>query len=215
MNTIPLILIIATCLISYKGFNDYIFFEKNKFNVGAILNKKEYHRLIISGFLHGDWMHLLFNMLSLYFFQEIVLYFFGHIGFLLLYFGSMLLGNLFSLFIYKKNIHYSAIGASGAISGIIFSAIAMHPHLTIGVFFIPITGYIFGLLYFGYSVFMMINPKRWDNMGHSAHLGGAVFGILYAFLMESKLVMYHINYILIMSLPLIYLIYHIFFKKKK
>lgn len=212
--TLLLIIIIATAFISHKGFNDRMFFEQYKFNVGAIINRKEHIRLISSGFLHADWVHFAFNMLSLYFFNEIVSYFFGNIGFLLIYFGSMLLGNIFSLLIYKNQPWYSAIGASGAVSGIIFSAIAINPHITIGLFFIPVTGYIFGLLYFGYSVYMMLHPKQWDNMGHSAHLGGAIFGILYSIISNTDLVIENSRYILIMSLPLIYLAYHILQKKK-
>ena len=191
-----------------------MFFDKYKFNVSSIVNRKEQIRLISSGFLHADWMHLFFNMLSLYFFQGIVFQFFGMIGFLLIYFGSMILGNLFSLMIYKNQPWYSAIGASGAVSGIIFSAIAMYPELKIGVFFIPVTGWIFGLLYFGYSVYMMLNPKQWDNMGHSAHLGGATFGIVYALVTRTEYVIENIYYIAIMSLPLIYLAQHILKEKK-
>ena len=212
---LSLIIILATCAISYKGFNDRLFFEKYKFNVSSILYKKEQVRLISSGFLHSDWIHLFFNMLSLYFFQDIVNQFFGTIGFLLIYFGSMILGNIFSLMIYKNQPWYSAIGASGAVSGIIFSAIAMYPELRIAIFFIPITGWIFGFLYFGYSVYMMLNPKQWDNMGHSAHLGGAIFGILYAFIFHTEYVIENIYYILIMSIPLIYLAFHILNKNKK
>ncbi len=90
----------------------------------------------------------------------------------------MILGNLFSLQIYQKQPWYSAIGASGAVSGIIFASIAMAPN-EISVNFLP--GWLFGTLYFGYSVYMMLNPKQWDNLGHAAHLGGAFFriGILY------------------------------------
>lgn len=191
-----------------------MFFEKYKFNVSSIISKREQIRLVSSGFLHADWMHLFFNMLSLYFFQEIVFQFFGMIGFLLIYFGSMILGNIFSLMIYKNQPWYSAIGASGAISGIIFSAIAIYPELKIGIFFIPVTGWIFGLLYFGYSVYMMLTPNQWDSIGHSAHLGGAVFGIIYAIVTRTEYVIENIYYIAIMSLPLIYLAQHILKRKR-
>lgn len=211
MNTIALIIIASTCLFSYKGFNDRLFFEKYKFNIGSIINKKENIRLLSSGFLHGDWMHLFFNMLSLYFFQSIVFYYFKELGFILIYFGSMLLGNIFTLMIYKKQPWYSAIGASGAVSGIIFSAIAMAPN-EINVNFLP--GWLFGTLYFGYSVYMMLNPKQWDNLGHSAHLGGAVFGLVYAFIIKPEYVIDNAFYIGIMALPLLYLAYYLFTNKK-
>lgn len=211
MNPIVLIIIAVTCIISYMGLNNTRMFEKYKFNVSAINNKKEYFRLISSAFLHADFMHLFFNMFSLFLFQEIVMAFFGNIGFLIIYFGSLLLGNLFSLLIYKNQPWYSAIGASGAVSGIIFAAIAMAPN-EISVNFLP--GWIFGTLYFGYSVYMMLNPKQWDNLGHSAHLGGAFFGLVYAIAIAPERAMANSLYIGIMALPLLYLSYEIFVRKR-
>ncbi|BAP32046.1 S54 family peptidase [Chryseobacterium sp. StRB126] len=211
MDILVLIIIAVTCVFSYMGFNNTALFEKYKFNVGAITNRKEYIRLISSAFLHADFMHLFFNMLSLYFFQGVVVHFFGEIGFLIIYFGSMILGNLFSLQIYQKQPWYSAIGASGAVSGIIFASIAMAPN-EISVNFLP--GWLFGTLYFGYSVYMMLNPKQWDNLGHAAHLGGAFFGLVYSIILHPQLAMTNILYLGVMSLPLIYLGYQIFVRKR-
>lgn len=212
MNIVVIILIAITCFISYRGFQDRALFEKYKFNVGAISQRKEYIRLISSGFLHADWSHLFFNMLSLYFFQGIVIEFFGIEGFLLIYFASMILGGLFSLFIYKHQPWYSAIGASGAVSGIIFASIAMAPN-SINVNFLP--GWLFATLYFGYSVYMMVKPQQWDNLGHAAHLGGAFFGLIYAVVLYPETAMSNSMYLGIMSLPLLYLGYHIFIRKGK
>ncbi|WP_415327573.1 rhomboid family intramembrane serine protease [Chryseobacterium sp. MMS23-Vi53] len=211
MSPIVLVIIAVTCIVSYMGLNNVAMFEKYKFSVSAINNRKEYFRLITSAFLHADFMHLFFNMLSLYFFQGVVMVFFGNIGFLIIYFGSLILGNLFSLMIYKNQPWYSAIGASGAVSGIIFASIAMAPN-EISVNFLP--GWIFGTLYFGYSVYMMLNPKQWDNLGHSAHLGGAFFGLVYSIVMHPQLALSNLYYLGVMSLPLIYLGYQIFVKKK-
>ncbi|AZB11056.1 rhomboid family intramembrane serine protease [Chryseobacterium sp. G0162] len=211
MDIFVLIIIAVTCVFSYMGFNNTVLFEKYKFNVGAITNRKEYIRLISSAFLHADFMHLFFNMLSLYFFQGVVVHFFGKVGFLIIYFGSMILGNLFSLQIYQKQPWYSAIGASGAVSGIIFASIAMAPN-EISVNFLP--GWLFGTLYFGYSVYMMLNPKQWDNLGHAAHLGGAFFGLVYSIVLHPQLAMSNILYLGVMSLPLIYLGYQIFIRKR-
>jgi membrane associated rhomboid family serine protease len=211
MNPIVLSIIAITCIISYVGLNNINIFEKYKFNVSAINNKKEYIRLISSAFLHADFMHLLFNMLSLYFFQGAVTMYFGTVGFIIIYFGSLILGNLFSLMIYKNQPWYSAIGASGAVSGIIFASIAMAPN-EISVNFLP--GWIFGTLYFGYSVYMMLNPKQWDNLGHSAHLGGAFFGLVYSVVMHPQLALSNVYFLGVMSLPLAYLAYQIFVKKK-
>ena len=136
MNTVLLIVIAATAIISFVAFNNSAIFEKYKFNVSAIQQRKEYIRLISAGFLHADMMHLLFNMLTLYFFGPIVIQAFGEIGFLIIYFGSIILGNLFSLYLYKKQGWYSAIGASGGVSGILFAAIAVFPQIGIYFFFI-------------------------------------------------------------------------------
>ncbi|MCD0455280.1 rhomboid family intramembrane serine protease [Chryseobacterium sp. LC2016-27] len=215
MNIIILIIAI-TAIISFIAFNNKEIFEKYKFNVGAITHRKEYVRILSAGFLHADIMHLLFNMMTLYFFGPVILEGFGNIGFLIIYFGSILLGNIFSLFIYQKQPWYSAIGASGGVSGILFAAIAMMPNIGIYFFFIPIPipGFIFGLLYFSYSVYMMLNPKQWDNLGHAAHLGGAFFGLVYAVIIQPQSAIEHSMFIGIMSLPLIYLAYEIFIRKR-
>lgn len=213
---ILIIIIAITAIISFIAPNGSSNFEKYKFSVGAIMNRKEYVRLISSGFLHADIMHLVFNMLTLYFFGPVVIQGFGNLGFLLIYFGSILLGNMFSLFIYQKQPWYSAIGASGGVSGILFASIALIPHLEIYMFFIPIgiPGYIFGLVYFSYSVYMMLNPNQHDNIGHAAHLGGAFFGLLYAVAIQPQSAMANALYIGIMALPLIYLAYEIFVRKR-
>ncbi len=215
MNIIIAIIVI-TAIISLAALNNSSIFEKYKFSVGAITQRKEYIRLLSAGFLHADLMHLAFNMLTLYFFGPIVLEGFGNIGFILIYFGSIILGNLFSLFIYQKQPWYSAIGASGGVSGILFAAIALYPAIKIFIFFIPIgiPGFIFGLLYFSYSVYMMLNPSQHDNIGHAAHLGGAFFGLVYAVLNQPSAAIANSLYIGIMALPLIYLSYEIFVRKR-
>lgn len=209
-------IIIITAVISFAAPMGSANFEKYKFSVGAIFNRKEYIRLLSSGFLHADIMHLVFNMLTLYFFGPVVIQGFGNLGFLIIYFGSILLGNMFSLFVYQRQPWYSAIGASGGVSGILFASIALIPHLEIYMFFIPIgiPGYIFGLVYFSYSVYMMLNPTHNDNIGHAAHLGGAFFGLIYAVANQPQAAIENSMYLGIMSLPLIYLGYEIFVRKR-
>lgn len=216
MDTFLLIIIAATAIISFVAFSNRQMFEKYKFNVGAILHRKEYIRLISAGFLHGDMMHLLFNMMTLYFFAPIVIQAFNPVGFLVVYFGSILLGNVFSLYLYKSQSWYSAIGASGGVSGILFASIAMIPDLGIYFFFIPIAipGYIFGLAYFSYSVYMMLNPRQGDNIGHAAHLGGAFFGLIFAVALQPERAIQNALYLVIMALPLIYMSYMVFVKKR-
>lgn len=216
MHPVLLIIIAITVVISLMGFQNIQLFEKYKFNVSAIRYKKEYIRLLSAGFLHADWGHLFFNMLTLYFFGPIVLQVFGILGFLTIYVASIIAGNLFSLFLYQKQGWYSAIGASGGVSGILFAAIAVFPMIELYLFLIPIPvkGYIFGALYFGYSVYMMLNPRPQDNIGHAAHLGGAAFGLVYSVIMEPDVALGNARYLLIMALPLIYMGYQVFVKKK-
>ena len=196
-----IIILIATIAMSYYGFNNATFFNRYMFNVGAV-QKGDYVRLISSGFLHANWEHLIFNMISLFFFYEVVTDSMGELLFVFIYFGSMLLGNVFSLQIYKRQSYYSAIGASGAVSGIIFTAIALYPK-AIKVNFLP--GWLFGALYFGYSVFMMFNPQKGDNLGHTAHIGGALFGLAVVVLYAPTIVMHNALYLGIMALPLVYM----------
>ena len=196
-----IIILIATIAMSFYGFNNATFFNRYMFNVGAV-QKGDYVRLISSGFLHANWEHLIFNMISLFFFYEVVTDSMGELLFVFIYFGSMLLGNIFSLQIYKRQSYYSAIGASGAVSGIIFTAIALYPK-AIKVNFLP--GWLFGALYFGYSVFMMFNPQKGDNLGHTAHIGGALFGLAVVVLYAPTIVVHNALYLGIMALPLVYM----------
>ncbi len=219
MDTVLIIIIAATAIISYFGFSNAELFEKYKFNVGAIKHHKEYIRLISAGFLHADWLHLILNMYVLYSFSPPIMATFGMVGFLIIYFGSVIAGNLFSLYVYGNQSWYSAIGASGGVSGIIFASVALYPDLIkIGIIFLPpelsLPGYLFGLLYFGYSVYMMLNPRPHDNIGHAAHLGGAFFGLVYTVATLPEVAMSNAMYLGIMSLPLIYLAYMVFVKKR-
>ncbi len=217
MNIVLLIIIVITCVISYVGFQQPEFFQKYKFEVGSIQRRKEYLRLLSAGFLHADFIHLLLNMYVLYAFGPFVIQVFGVVSFLIIYLGSILLGNLFCLYHYRNVPFYSAIGASGGVSGLIFAAVILDPvNIKLGILFIPIAipGFIFGALYFGYSVYMMLNPRMNDNIGHAAHLGGAFFGLVYGVAMFPELAMQNALYIVIMALPLIYLAYEIFIKKR-
>jgi len=144
---------------------------------------------------------------------------FGIIGFLIIYIGSILIGNLFSLLIYKNQGWYAAIGASGGVAGIIFAGVSLSPKLIkVGIIFLPpelsLPGFIFGFLYFGYSVYSMLNPRMNDNIGHAAHLGGAFFGLVYSIAIYPQLAMSNALFLLIMSAPLIYLAYEIFIRKR-
>jgi membrane associated rhomboid family serine protease len=158
-------------------------------------------------------------MYVLYSFGPAILSAFGVGGFLMIYIGSIILGNLLSLLIYKNQSWYSAIGASGGVAGVIFASVSLDPVFTkIGIIFLPpqlsIPGYIFGFLYFAYSVYSMLYPRNNDNIGHAAHLGGAFFGLIYSVLIFPQLAMQNILYLGIMALPLMYLSYEIFIRKR-
>jgi len=200
-----LVIILINVAVSYKGLTDHVFFDNYKFEVDRILKYKEYRRLITSGFLHVSWMHLILNMLSLYLFSS----FMGNLGwlsFLIIYMSSLIGGDLLALFIHRQHGDYSSVGASGAVCGIIFASIALFPGMKILLFgVLPLPGWAYGLLYIGYSMYG-IRSKR-DNIGHEAHLGGALIGMVIAVVLEP--VAFANNYItiLLITVPVIVFIY--------
>jgi membrane associated rhomboid family serine protease len=204
-GALSLLIIVVTFFVSYKGFKDHFFFEKYEFGVDKIRLYKDYKRLLTSGFLHVNWMHLIFNMLALFFFAGGLANALGAVQFLLIYFISMVGGNLLSLLIYKNQGDYTSVGASGAVCGIIFASIALFPGMRVGLFFIPIPGWLFGLLYVAYSIYG-VRSKR-DNIGHEAHLGGALIGMAVALLMEPYAFIQNYVTILVIAVPSIIFIY--------
>ncbi len=202
MDRVVLLIIIANVLFSFKGFKDRVFFEKYKFQIGPIINGEKI-RVLTSGFLHVDQSHLFFNMLTLYFFANSVI---GHVGvlkFLVIYIGSLLAGSLFALTFHKKEAYYSAVGASGAVMGVLYAAIMLNPDMRLYMFFIPIPipAYIFGVGYLLYSIFGMKN--QWGNIGHSAHLGGAIGGFLLTILLYPQVIVENQTMVLILAIPIV------------
>src|SRR5215831_13558473 len=181
MNTlgiISIVIIIANVIFSYRGFTHISFYEKYKFEVEKILLYRQYYRIISSGFLHVNWMHLIFNMLSLYFFSGGLEAFLGDFNYLLIYFSSLIGGSLLSLFIHRHHGDYTAVGASGAVNGVIFATIALFPTMNINLLFIPMPAWLFGILFVIFSIYGVRSRK--DNIGHDAHLGGALIGMAIA-----------------------------------
>lgn len=204
LDLVTIIIIAANVIISYKGFGDYNFFDKYKFQIGPV-QRGEKIRMLSSGFLHADTQHLLFNMLSLYFFADVVIALLSPIQFLLIYFGSLLAGSLLALYFHKNEYQYSAVGASGAVSGIIYSAILLQPGMDLYMFFIPIPipAYIFGIGYLLYSIYGMKN--RVGNIGHDAHFGGAVGGYIITLLLSPWLFETNLLMIVLLAIPIILL----------
>jgi len=199
-----IIIIVANVIISMKGFNDMSFFEKYKFNVGGI-RRGEQIRMFSSAFLHADFSHLLFNMLTLYFFADVVINQVGVSFFVIIYVVSLLAGNLLAYYFHKDEPHYSAIGASGAVMGILYSAILFYPDMGLYLFFIPIPipAWLFGMAYLLYSIYGMKN--RVGNIGHDAHIGGAVGGYALTLLFAPYLFETSLWIVILLAVPLIIL----------
>ena len=189
MNQAVLLIIVANVLVSMKGFNDYAFLNKYKFQVGSILSGEKV-RMLTSGFLHVDWIHLGFNTPY----------------FLIIYFGSLLTGSLYSLMYHKKEPYYSAVGASGAVSGIIYSSILLYPDMSLYLLFIPIPipGYIFGIGYLLYSIYGM--KKQVGNIGHAAHLGGLMGGFGLTLLLFPSLFFVNKLMVVLLAIPILLLL---------
>jgi membrane associated rhomboid family serine protease len=206
MNNAVYVIIAINLFISYKGFNDRLFFEKYMLRVGSIINGKEYVRVISSGFLHADWTHLFFNMITLYFFGPELLAHAGIPNFLIIYFGSLVFGSMLSIYLNRNNWMYSAIGASGAISGVIFSSIIIIPGMSLYIFPIPIQlpGWLFGIGYVLYSIYGIKNQL--GNIGHGAHLGGGIAGILITIILIPSVVIKSWLIILLLLIPFVILI---------
>lgn len=204
LDLITGILIAANVIISYKGFGDYGFFDKYKFQVGAV-RRGEQVRMFSSGFLHANTQHLLFNMITLYFFADVVIRLMNPIQFLIIYAGSLLLGSLLSLYFHKNEYNYSAVGASGAVSGVIYSAILLQPGMNLYLFLIPIPipAYLFGIGYLLYSIYGMKN--RIGNIGHDAHFGGAIGGYLITLILVPSLFKTDLLMIGLLAIPIVLL----------
>ncbi len=173
------LLLLLNILISYRGFVNRPFFDAYKFEVDGILLHKEYKRLVSSGFLHANWLHLIFNMIALNSFCDGLSWRAGEVQVILIYFAALLGGNLLALYLHRNHGDYSAIGASGAVSGVVFACVALDPGIRISILLLPdMPGWFFGILYVLYSIYGVRSQS--DNIGHEAHLGGALVGLLAA-----------------------------------
>ncbi len=203
LSLVTLIVIGVNALVSFKGFNDNLFFDKYKFSIAQIKQGAK-HQVLTSGFLHVSTSHLLVNMLTLYFFANVVIYALGTSGFLLVYFASLILGNLLSYFFHKNEPAYTAVGASGAVMGVLYSAILLRPDMMLGLFFfIPIPAYLFGIGYLLYTIYGM--KRRLGNIGHDAHFGGAVGGYLLTLVLAPRVFSEHLLMVVLLAIPIVIL----------
>ena len=198
---IALIIILNTCIFSYQGIRNHQIFNRYRFNVDRVILHKEYWRVFTSGLVHLNWMHLILNMLVLYLISGAVEQQTGPLRYLSLYLVGLMGGNLFALLIHRHSGDYSSAGASGAVNAILFAAIALFPGMNIGLFLLPISipGWLFALVYVLYSIYA-VRSKR-DNVGHEAHLGGALAGVLLAVAMYPSSLVYNLLPILATVVP--------------
>ena len=206
-GVIGLLLIVVNVIFSYKGLTNQAFFDKYDFSIEKVLVYKEYKRFITAAFLHVSWLHLIFNMVALYLFSGAVEYSLGALSFLIIYFGSLIGAQLLALLVHRHHSDYSSVGASGAIAGVMFASIALYPDMGIGFFFIPVSipAWIFGLLYVGFSIWG-ISAKR-NNIGHEAHLGGALTGLLLAAVIAPQSFLENYVIILVITVPVLLFLY--------
>lgn len=179
------ILILATVLISIPAFGSSERMSKLVFNPYVVRLRNEWYRVVTHGFIHVGWGHLLVNMFVLFFFgrnmEHILMSHFGEIGrvfFLILYFGGMIFATLPAFKKHSSNPNYNSVGASGAVSAVLFAHILVLPTEMLYLYFaIPVPSFIFGIAYLWYEAWM--DKKSADNIAHDAHFWGAIFGVAF------------------------------------
>jgi membrane associated rhomboid family serine protease len=186
--TITIIIIIITCLVSIVAFSNQKVINDLIFYPARMKGGREMHRLITHGFIHADFMHLIVNMFTLYFFgtgaEDSI---FSKAQYIILYITAIPAASLFDLFKQKDNYNYRSLGASGAVSAVLFSTIILDPWAK-GVClygFLCLRNILFGILYIVYSAYM--SKKGIDNVGHNAHLWGAIYGFAFTAIMRPDL----------------------------
>ncbi len=190
-SVVGILLLVANLVVTYNGLSNFTIQEKYNFHIDRILISKEYYRLITSGFLHVGWWHFGFNMIALLSFAPVLEIVFGWYGFILLYFISLVGGNVLALFVHRNHGDYRAVGASGAVSGVVFAIIILDPMSTgIRLMFLPLPIYawIYGAAYLAYTIWGIKSQR--DNIGHEAHLGGALIGMLGAIVVYPFIIVY-------------------------
>jgi membrane associated rhomboid family serine protease len=192
--SITLVLVIVTCLISYQSFNSREAFLKLQHWPYQEARTKEYYRFLTSGFVHGSWLHLGINMFVLYQFGEIVEERFvllfgelmGRINFLLLYILTIIFADIPTFIKHRDNPGFASVGASGAVSGIVFAYVIFYPWNLLYLFLIlPVPGIVLAIGYLIYSSWASRNSH--DNIDHEAHFYGAVFGFLFTIALKPDL----------------------------
>lgn len=186
--SLTIAIIVVTAAVSWAGFNNERLLQRLLLWPPAVSRGRQYERFVTYGLVHGDFMHLLFNMFTLFFFGRQMELFYGQYlgywGFLGFYLSALVVSALPSYLRHRHDPNYATLGASGAVSAVLFAFVLLQPWSTIYVYVIPVPAIIFAVLYTGYSVYM--NHRQADRVNHSAHLAGAAYGVLFTALMEPR-----------------------------
>ena len=184
--TITIIIIAITVVVSFLAFNSYVLLNRLILWPPAVKRDHEYWRLVTYGLVHADGQHLLFNMITLYFFGQIMERIYvndiGVVGYVLFYVGALVASILPTYAKNENNPDYRSLGASGAVSAVLFAFILVNPWAMIGVLFFPMPAILYAVLYIGYSIYM--DRRGRGNINHSAHLWGAAYGVAFTLVME-------------------------------
>ena len=181
-------IIVVTGLVSWLAFSNEKLLQRLLLWPPAVTRGRQFHRFLTYGFVHGDFMHLAFNMITLYFFGRLMEGFYGDylgpLGFLGFYLSALVVSALPSYLRHRNDPEYATLGASGAVSAVLFAFILLQPWQIIYVYVIPVPAIIYAVLYVGYSIYA--ERKQADQINHSAHLAGAAYGVLFTVLMEPR-----------------------------
>ena len=187
---ITLVIVAITVLVSWRAFNDARLLDRLILWPPAVERHKQYDRLLTHGFIHADWMHLLFNMVTLWSFggavERVFVEWMGPAGYVGFYLSAIVVAMLPTYLRHRHDTRYRSLGASGGVSAVLFSFILFDPWSKLIIFPIPvpIPAILFAVLYVGYSIWM--DRRGGGNVNHSAHLWGAAYGVLFTLLLEPR-----------------------------
>ncbi len=200
MYSITTIILVLTCLVSFLAFNNSRLMETLIFWPPAVNIKHQYYRFVTCGLIHADLLHLLFNMVTLYFFgRGLELLYRGELGlegyyYPLLYISALIVANIPSYIKHKDDYNYRSLGASGAVCAILFAVILIRPWESLFLFGLrdfKIPAILYSVLFLGYSIYM--SKRGGDNVNHDAHLWGSLYGVVFTILVHPGIIPHFIN----------------------